>query len=235
MDLTTTAQKAVEICGGQEFWLNASRIEAEVSVHGLAFVLKHRPAFQHAKIEMEVQRPVVRLTPIGRDPTITGILDHGDVRLESHDGKTLAERKDARSYFRFGRRLFYWDDLDMAYFANYAFWNYFTLPRLLLDKRISWEETGPGNLQATFPTSIPTHCRTQQYRFDPTRGLLLQHNYTVDIISQLATAAHVIRDHKKQEGILYPSSRVVTPQKGGGGYRKGPVLIDITVHSFSVK
>jgi hypothetical protein len=93
--LTATAQRAVEVYGG-EWWLKASRLEAEISVRGLAFILKGRPFFHHAQIEMAVQRPYSRLTPIGRNPAITGVLDGPDVRLEDRGGKIVAERKQAR-------------------------------------------------------------------------------------------------------------------------------------------
>jgi hypothetical protein len=36
------------------------------------------------------------LTPIGRNPAITGVLDGPDVRLENSGGKIVAERKQAR-------------------------------------------------------------------------------------------------------------------------------------------
>lgn len=46
--MNRTAQEAITAYGGKEFWSKAKRIEAEVSVHGLAFTLKSRPAFKHA-------------------------------------------------------------------------------------------------------------------------------------------------------------------------------------------
>jgi hypothetical protein len=233
--LTPTAQKAVEVYGGRKRWLEASRIEAEISVHGLAFMLKGRPFFRHARIEMAVQRPYSRLTPIGRNPSITGVLDGPDVRLEDRGGNIVAEREQARQYFPNGRRLFYWDDLDMAYFANYALWNYFTFPRLLLNDHIHWEEIRTGLLRGTFPDTIPTHSRIQSFHFDLATGLLRQHDYTVDIISPLATPANIVTDHQPQSGFLFPTSRVVTPRTGSGKVLKMPVLIAITVHRLSMK
>jgi hypothetical protein len=132
--LSLTAQKAIEAYGGIELWANSKFLEAEVSVKGLAFILKRRPFFDHANIKLEIGRPFSKLTPIGKNKGIYGILDGHDVRLENEINEVVAERKNARQYFPFGRRFFYWDDLDMAYFANYAFWNYFTLPKLLMNE-----------------------------------------------------------------------------------------------------
>ena len=75
-------------------------------------------------------------------PGSRGIFDHGVVRIESDGGEVLGQREDPRSQF-FGRagirRNFRWDELDFAYFAGYAWWNYLNHPLLLLrdDVRVS--------------------------------------------------------------------------------------------------
>lgn len=230
--LSITAKKAIDAYGGIELWQSNKFIEAEVSVNGLAFTLKRRPFFEHFKIKMEITRPFSKITPIGKDKNISGILVGNDVRLENTNGTTIAERKNARDFFPYGRRLFYWDDLDMAYFANYAFWNYFTLPHLLMNKNIEWTEKSEGFLQATFPDNFPTHSKIQEFHFDTSTGLLIQHNYTADIISKLAKAANVVNEHKKTDNFIYPSSRIVTPRNSKGKALKRPILIDITVHNF---
>ena len=233
--MNQTLEKAIAAYGGREFWKNIKTLEAEVSVHGWAFTLKRRPFFKHAQIQMEVTRPISRLTPIGRNPQITGVLDGYDVRLEDANGRVIEERKNARGYFPGGRRLFYWDDLDMSYFANYAFWNYFTLPTLLMREDIDWKEIETGWLEATFPESIPTHNKIQRFRFDLKTGLLIQHDYTVNIISKLATAANVVLEHKQGSGFTYPSRKLVTPRSPTGKPLPAPILIDITIHDFQIK
>ena len=232
--LSNTAQKAIEAYGGIKLWQQSRFIEAEVSVKGLAFTLKRRPFFDHAKIIMEIGSPYSKITPIGKDKNISGVLIGNDVRLENSEGIVLAERKNARDFFPYGRRLLYWDDLDMAYFANYAFWNYFTLSSLLMNAKIEWFEKGNGILQATFPENFPTHSKIQEFHFDKSTGLLVQHNYTADIISKLAKAANVTCGHKESEGAVYANSRLVTPRNSDGKALKWPVLIDIQVHDFKL-
>ena len=235
MKLSETAEKAIAAYGGPELWQNAGSVETEVSADGLAFVLKRRPFFRHSKMTMDAHSPACRFTPIGRDPAITGVLDGGDVRLENERGQVISERRNARDYFTVGRRLFYWDDLDMSYFANYASWNYFTLPALLMREDIAWSETGPGVLQARFPETIPTHSRVQKFRFDPQSGLLIQHDYTADIISPLAKASNVVVRHSTNvNGLVYPSERVVTPRSPKGNPLPGPVLIHLILHDYRV-
>ncbi len=233
MNLTETAENAIAAYGGRVLWQNATTLETEISASGLAFTLKRRPFFRHAKMVLAIHRPFSTLTPIGLNPTITGILDGLDVRLENEKGQIISERRNARDYFKIGRRLFYWDDLDMSYFANYASWNYFTLPALLMREDIVWTELEPGWLEARFPDEIPTHSKVQRFRFDRETGLLIQHDYTADIISPLAAASNVVMQHaQNSSGLVYPSIRRVTPKGPKGKPLGGPVLIHLDIHDF---
>lgn len=232
MGLSETAEKAINAYGGRSLWENAKCIEAEVSASGLAFTLKRRPVFRHAKIIQDIHRPFSTLCPIGNNSDIIGVLDGDNVRLENKLGAVVSERNHAREYFTPGRRIFYWDDMDMAYFANYAFWNYFTLPGLLMRDDIDWRELEPGRLEARFPEGIPTHCRVQHFRFDIQTGYLIQHDYTADIISRFAIAANVVLEHGEKDGTAYPSKRQITPRGPKGNPLKHPVLIHIDVHDF---
>jgi hypothetical protein len=235
MPISSTAEKAIAAYGGRELWQSAKTLEVEISARGLAFTLKRRPFFRHAKMVLDVHRPYSRLTPIGRNPVFTGVLEGMDVRLEKSDGQVIAERRNARDYFKVGRRLFWWDDLDMSYFANYASWNYFTLPALLMRQDIDWRELEPGLLEAHFPDEIPTHSRVQRFRFDCQSGCLIQHDYTAQIISPFAAASNVVLEHAKNSaGVLYPSVRRVTPKGPKGRPLGGPVLIHLDIHNYSV-
>ena len=234
-EVSPTAARALAAYGGEKLWRTATRIEAEVSAGGLAFTIKRRPPLTHSKIEMEAAEPQSRLCPVGTDRDVVGVLDGGDVRLEGPDGSPLSQRSNARSVFPYGRRLVRWDDLDITYFANYAFWNYFTLPRLLLSPEVSWTETRPGTLDARFHGPLPTHNERQTFTFDLATGRLERHDYTVDIISPLAKAANVVVEHAvNDDGVAYPSVRKVTPQGPRGAALPGPVLLDLRIHSFQV-
>jgi hypothetical protein len=232
MILSKTSLKAIEAYGGIELWKNSKYLEAEVSVRGLLFTLKQRPFFDHATIRMEIGRPFSEISPIGKDRNITGVLDGNDVRLENSSGEVIAERKNARQYFPYGRRLLHWDDMDMAYFANYAFWNYFTFPNLLMNPQIKWIEKEDGILEATYPDTIPVHSKVQDFRIDMTTGLLIQQNYTAEVVSKLATAANLVTEHSEEKGLIYPSRRLITPKSKSGKALKIPVLVDIKVHRF---
>jgi len=226
--------KVLDLYGGRALWSKAGFIKAEISTRGLAFVLKQRPRFHRARLFMQVARPYCTITPIGVRSGISGVLEGADVRLEDPQGRIIAHREKARDFFPSVRRLFYWDDLDMSYFANYAFWNYFTFPALLVNKEIAWEQKSDETLEAIFPDSIPTHSRIQYFHFDTASGFLSRHDYTAEIISRHASAAHVILKHDKRNGIPFPSLRRVTPRVGKGRILAHPVLIEIKVHDFTL-
>ncbi len=99
MNRCITAEKAITAYGGAELWKNHKFIEAKVSVKGLAFTLKRRPFFKHAKIKMEIARPFSKITPIGKDSSVSGILDGNDVRLESPNGNIISEKKRRETIF----------------------------------------------------------------------------------------------------------------------------------------
>ena len=120
----------------------------------------------------------------------------------------------------------------MAYFANYAMWNYLTLSALLMRKDINWNEIEAGLLEAIFPKAIPTHNQRQRFRFEQESGLLLQHDYTAEVISRMAKAAHVVLDHSESEGLRFTSHRRVTPISARGKPLRGPTLLEITIHDY---
>jgi hypothetical protein len=228
-----TLQKALAAYGGEFLWRQARSIRATVSTSGLAFVLKRQRPFDRIDFLCTVGEPIVRLTPIDRSGH-TGILKNGDVFLEDPSETMIARRENARSFFPYGRRLFWWDSLDQTYFAGYALWNYLAFPSLLLRNDIRWEETGPHRLRATFPENIPTHCRVQEFLFDPASGLLRQHNYTAEVMGGWAKAANAVIEHGAWNGIPFPSHRLVTPRKKDGSPAGGPVLIDLVIHDWAV-
>jgi hypothetical protein len=229
--LPETIRKALEAYKVPDRWTGFARIEALVSTSGLLFLMKgHRP-FNRIKVSLEIADPRVRFQPIDASGSVA-VLDGGTARIETPEGRLVAERPEARRYFRELRRRFYWDPLDHAYFSGYALWNYLTFPALLVREDIFWRETAAGVLEARFPEALPTHCPIQQFTFDPDTGLLRQHDYTAEVIGSWARAANVVLAHQECAGIPYPSHRRVTPRRPDGRPRPVPTLVDIVVHEW---
>ncbi|MCB1154320.1 hypothetical protein KDL45_11775 [bacterium] len=235
--LTGTAQKMLDAYGGEDLWRNSTKIDALVSVNGWAFRLKRQRPFREVQVVSRIANPVVDFKPIDRSHNF-GVFTANETRIVQGDGQIRVRRAEPRAQFFYGvaglRRKLWWDRLDMVYFAGYAFWNYFTLPALLLREDIYWRELSPNVLAATFPDSLPTHCREQVFHLAPNTGLLRRHDYVADVIGRRAVAAHAIQEHGEWKGLPYPRRRVVTPRRKDGSAAKGPVLIDITVHEWRI-
>ncbi len=228
-----TATKALEVYGGINLWQRTRHVETIASAQGLAFLLKWQKPFHHISIRAEVAKPRIILRPIDKLGN-SGILDGDLVRLEDSSGNILRERKNPRKKFPYGRRLFWWDILDQVYFAGYAFWNYLTLPALLLRNDIEWTELAPGRLKARFPSFIPTHCPEQFFTFDTGTGLLVRHDYTAEVMGNWAKAANVVLEHGYWNGIPFPSKRRITPRRKDGTPARRPVLIAIDIHDWKL-
>jgi hypothetical protein len=220
----------LEAYGGEARWRTAARVEAIVSTRGLLFRAKHQPAFERMRVLADVHEPRVRLAPREWDG-LTGVLNGGDVRLETVDGRLVAARRDARRAFHGFRRALWWDRLDLVYFGGYAFWNYFAFPALLLREDIGWRQVSPALLEGTFPRTLPTHCVVQQFHIAED-GLLRRHDYTAEVVGTWARAAHLIVEHGTWDGLPYASRRRVTPRTKAGRALRGPALVEITVHRW---
>ncbi len=231
--MQTLAKRVVEAYGGEALWRTSKAVRIELSAWGWAGRLKWRPPLLHVRQELTIGAPRVRLEPINGAGDVA-FLDGHRVRIERPDGTVVSERANAREGFPYGRRALYWDELDGAYFAAYAAWNYFTLPALLLREDIAWTQSSDSTLEARFPASLPTHCAEQRFHFDPATGLLKQHDYTVDVVGSFGKVAHVVLAHAESHGVRYTSSRRALPRSPSGGPLPFPLLVGIEVYAFEL-
>jgi hypothetical protein len=232
MALSSLASRVVAAYGSEQTWRSAQSVDVEASASGLLFTLKVGHGFERGRVHVEVASPRARFTPREWDGR-SAVLDGHDVRIEDADGQVLASRPDARKPFPWGHRLIRWDELDLGYFAGYAFWNYLAFPALLLRDDIAWNELGPGLLEARFPPALPTHSAVQRFHIDPATGLLRRHDYTADVVGSFARAAHRILAHDTADGIPFPSHRRVRPRIAGRAL--GPTLVDLRIHAWTLR
>jgi hypothetical protein len=230
------AKRVVDAYGGEERWRAASTIDVQLDAGGLLFRWKRGRGFRGLNMQAQVWEPRISMHPFYA-PGQVGVLDGLDVRIETTDGKVLDARQDARSYFPYGRRFFWWDRLDMAYFFGYALWNYLTLPALILRDDIEWREPSDTVLEATFPPHIPTHCPVAKFHFDPDTSLLERYDYTALTFGRWAIANHLTTKHRTSEdGIPFASKRRVKPEMPGGDKPMPfPMLIWADIHEFRLR
>lgn len=192
--------------GGRDAWESATEVTARLRSGGFALGSKGagRPFRSYeARVSMLEPRTIVTPYPGGR-----GVFESDSVRLETPEGEVLQRRDAMRARFPGVRRRLRWDPLDALYFAGYALWNYFTTPLFLTRARELVEV--PPRIHATFPDGLPTHSRRQTFQFDDT-GLLTRLDYTAEVFGKWARAKHVCSGHREFDGLVYPTSRRVTP------------------------
>jgi hypothetical protein len=205
-----------------------------VQSSGWAFVMR----FQRGKLAdltgtVSTAEPHTVLSPYPK-PGQRGVFDRGQVRIETDEGHVLSERTNPRAAIRSLRRNFWWDDLDLLYFAGYALWNYvaapfmFTRPGFELEEREPWEEDGAHwrRLHVVFPDDIPTHSREQDFYFDE-KGLLRRLDYTAEVFGSWAKAAHYCWDHEQFSGLVVPTRRRAVPRRRNGQPRMGVKIVSL--------
>jgi hypothetical protein len=209
--LSRTAERALRAYGGADVWNNAQKVEAEITLSGLLFLLKRRVTPPHAHIITDIRGPHSTITPVDRRGN-TGNLNGFTVSLTSPDGRVIDTRQDARSRGESRHVLNPWDALDLTYFLGYAFWNYFSLPYQLMRNDIEWREVQDGVLEAHFPPELPVHTRLQRFYFDQ-NGLLVRNDYCAEFVSsrRRVWAANLVLRHKTWHEIPYPALRRVCP------------------------
>jgi hypothetical protein len=240
----TLLDEVVDAHGGRRRWGSVNEIRARVRSGGLLMRSKFKYGnFTDYGLSVRTDRQSAALEPYPR-PGRTGEFEGDEVRILETDGSIVTERDRAREAF-FGLsgmpRKLRWDDLDALYFAGYAMWNYLTAPPLL-----EWPgvETSEGEaievdgetwrrLDASFPESLHTHCPEQSFYFD-TRGFLRRHDYSPDVVSSHANAAHFCSGHREFDGLVFPTSRRVVPKGPGGRPLPGPTIVSIELDAVSV-
>jgi hypothetical protein len=230
-------EEIIEAHGGIERWQRLESLEAEISVWGLLFTAKRIPVLNRTKVRASTQHPHFTFFDFPQMGQTGELIRNDAVRILDRDGQELARRFHPRSAFRGSYRWFKWDALDFIYFGGYATWNYLISPFLFLHEGFEFEkmkaiETTSGywsRLRVTFPDNIPTHCRTQVFHFDDNR-LLRRLDYTAEVVSRWAHAAHYCSHYQNFDGLMIPTKRRVRPIVFGEKPLPGPTLVAIDIH-----
>jgi hypothetical protein len=218
--------------GGRERWAQVDEVVIHARAGGAAPTLKFkRGAVARQEVRVSTREPRTVVSSLSA-PERRGVFTTDSVRIETHAGEVVAERRDARSRFPGGRRALWWDDLDLIYFAGYAWWGYACGPFAFLRDGFEtrevepWEERGETwrRLAVTFPPDVPAHSREQMFYFDE-RGLLRRNDYTAEIFGNWARGVHYAYDHREFDGIVFPTRRRVYPRTRSGRPLPWPVIV----------
>jgi hypothetical protein len=234
-------EKAIRAHGGAQRWEQVSRFRVQTSITGAIWALKGKPGLlTNVTLEGDTRAQQLTITPFpgpGRSATWTPERQ----TIETTDGTLVDERRDPAAPFAGQTRESPWDDLQAAYFASEANWNYFVAPFILAwpgfgtEETGSWEENGQvwHRLLVTYPDSIVAHTRQQTYYFDDD-GLLRRLDYAVDILGG-GPAVHYPSQYRRFGGIMVPTRRRVYVRRPDGSpiLESTSIAIDVERVSFS--
>jgi hypothetical protein len=231
----------LEAHGGAERFAAAREIAIDVRSWGALFLLKRQhPRIAPFECRIQTATPHAVFAPYPK-PGQRGVFSGDAVRIETDDGELLCERRNPRAAFSRPRRIVRWDDLDLCYFAGYAWWNYLTTPFLLARPGFELAEIEPmtfrgerlRRLHVRFPAEVPTHCPEQVFGFTED-GLLRRHDYTAEVIGSFAKGSHLTANHIRSGGLSFPTHRRVKPRGPRGAVLPGPTIVGLDVTDVRV-
>jgi len=235
-------EKIYEAHGGISPWRKLEAVEAVISVRGFLFKAKRRPILSRVRVRAAVRKPEFIFYDYPSPGRNSVFLGNEEVHITDSGHQVLVNRQQPRAAIRGLRRQLYWDALDFTYFGGYATWNYLVTPFLfssdefkidMLEPR-STDPDYPVRLQVEFPPDFPTHCRKQIFYFD--RDFLLRRlDYTAEVVSRFARAAHICEDYHEFDGLKFPTKRRVRPLVIGSKPLPRPVIVAIDIHELHLK
>jgi hypothetical protein len=234
-------EKVIEAHGGADRWNALAAVEATISISGFLFKAKQRPTLDRIRVRASTRMPEFTFYDVPQTGQNSVFLGDEEVRLTGADNRVVESRRQPRAAIRSLRRQIYWDALDFAYFGGYATWNYLVTPFIFIDDGFHIEKLEPLprmpefplRLQVKFPDSLPTHCKKQIFYFDQDY-LLRRLDYTAEVVSRLAHAAHICDHYQDFDGIKIPTKRRVLPLLFGNKPLSKPIIVAIDIHEFSL-
>jgi hypothetical protein len=232
---------SVNAHGGMQRWDKISRFRVEASITGDLWDLKGRPGgLADVELEGETRDQRIKITPFPWPGCYTTWEPYRQT-IETDDGVLVAERRDPAASFRGFTRQTPWDDLQVAYLAGEANWNYIVMPFIfarddfVVREIEPWLEDGEmwRRLVVTYPGSVVAHHREQTYSFDDD-GLLRRLDYSVDILDGFP-AVDYPAEYRAFDGIMMPTRRRVYAGNADGTPARDsvPVAIEIMDATFS--
>ena len=205
--------KVIGAHGGMDRWRHYSSLTVSLVTGGGLFPLKgilQDSQSREQTISLHEERG--SLQPYGQPDWHTSFTP-SRIAIENSAGALVRELPNPRASFDGHSLLTPWNPLQRAYFNGYAMWTYLTTPFLLAMPGFEVEEIDPwveGEerwrvLRASFPDSIASHSRVQEFFFGGD-FLLRRHDYHVDVAGGFA-AAQLVSDYMDSSGLKFPSKR----------------------------
>jgi hypothetical protein len=142
-------------------------------------------------------------------PGQVGIYDDGRVAIALDPDARLEGPTHRGTFVGIAKWRTWWPE-DAVYFLGYALVLYLSLPFCLVEQElVSARRTSSGvELWYRFADGADTHSDVQGFSFDES-GLLVRHDYRVDILGAVFNGAHVSSDYRDVAGLQVARQRTV--------------------------
>lgn len=232
------AQIAIDAHGGLDRFRKFSYLSARLLQGGILWGLKGKPTvLQHANVRVNLKEETVSHRPFA--PTENrSVFTPARVTIESPGGSVVEELDNPRASFAGYEMETSWSNAQVAYFAGYTMWTYLTSPFILRQPGVSYEEIAPWveqgetwhRLRVNFPERIATHCTEQTFYFN-SRGILVRHDYDVDIQGSNPAARYLL-DPVEVQGIVLPGKMRIYPRLQDNTPAPEPLIVTIDLSDF---
>lgn len=236
--MTDLLDIAVAAHGGLDHFNQFSSVTAKLHQGGVLWALKGKPTvLENCQVRVDLRREQVSHRPFA--PTQNkSVFTPDRVTIEDPDGHIVEELLQPRKSFEGYEMETHWSNPQMAYFAGYTMWTYLTSPFILkrpgvvAEEIAPWKENDQGwrRLRVRFPGEIATHSTEQTFYFDD-KGLLVRHDYEVDIQGKNA-AARYLSDYVIADGILMPGKMRIYPRGPDNKPLPEPLIVSVDLSDF---
>lgn len=208
--------------GGLDTWRAVREFKGHMSGSGPLFDLVGCPGgLSDVNFSGLCHEQQISEWPIAR-PGQRSVVRAAHVVLQNEAGETVSERADPRSSYPVDLTTG-WDDVQLAYFAGYAMWNYLNAPFIFMMPGMEVHELPPADhdqdqsrrLLVRYPADFATHSREETFYISE-QGLIVRVDYAPEVTGN-RPAANFASDHRKVDGgLVMPTRRTVKPRRPDG-------------------
>ena len=201
----------------------------------MIWALKGKPGLlDDVLLDGETRSQRLRITPFP-GPGTSAVWEPYRQTIETDDGVPVVARADPAGSFAGLGRDSPWEELQVAYFASEANWDYpvspflFGRPEFVTEEFEPWHEDGEvwRSLVVTYPDTVVAHNRQQTYYSDGD-GLLRRIDSSVDILGG-GPAVHYPSDYQEFDGIMVPTRRRVFVRNPDGTHVRDSVSVAMEI------
>jgi hypothetical protein len=236
--MTEILDLAITAHGGLDRFNRFSSVTAKLHQGGVLWTLKGKPTvLEDCSVKVDLNRERVSHWPFA--PTQNrSVFTPDRVIIESPKALVVEELLEPRQSFDGYAMETHWSDPQVAYFAGYTMWTYLTSPFILKRPGVAvqeidtWKENGEEwrRLHVRFPDDIATHSTEQTFYFDR-QGLLVRHDYEVDIQGRNA-AARYLSNYVNADGIVMPGKMRIYPRGADNMPLPDPLIVSVDLSDF---